>query len=334
MSDSLATLGEQDPDDMQRRAFALRELVLTAVARRPAECLLLSGGLDTSILAEPAKASGAKAAVTVLASEGAADGPFAAAVAAKYGLVHQVVRTDLDGLLPEVPFVVETLKTFDPMEIRNSIVIARALRQASADGYQTAMTGDGADELFGGYSYMWDKPDGEFEAYSERLARVMRFSSIPLGQALRVEVRTPYTDPEIVAFATRLRKADKVGVHEGVRMGKYLLRLAFPEVDTRWRRKDPIEVGSGSAALPGYFDRRISREAFSQEAVRVRTLDRVEIRDPEHLAYYRVFQAVFGDHPPIPRFASDPCSKCGFELASPETNFCVTCGAWPARTVP
>ena len=330
----MTSLDMQDQEGTQRRAVALRRLVRTAVARRPAECLLLSGGLDTSILAGPAKDSGTKAALTVLATENAPDGPFAAAVAAKAGFVHHVVRTDLDDLLREVPFVVRTLKTFDPMEIRNSAVIARALRQANADGYRTAMTGDGADELFGGYSYMWDKPDGEFEAYSERLARIMRFSSIALGQALAVDVRTPYTDADIVAFAIGLRKADKVGVHEGVRMGKYVLRLAFPEVETRWRRKDPIEVGSGSAALPAYFERRISRERFSEEAARVGSVHRVEIRDPEHLAYHRVFREAFGDNPPIPRFESDPCSKCGFELSSRETNFCVTCGAWPARTAP
>src|SRR5919204_1827470 len=88
LSDRMATVGPTDRDEIHRRAVALRTLVLAAVARQPAECLLLSGGLDTSILAGAARASGTKAAVTVLASGDAADGPFATAVAGKYGLAH------------------------------------------------------------------------------------------------------------------------------------------------------------------------------------------------------------------------------------------------------
>jgi len=193
------------------------------------------------------------------------------------------------------------------------------------------MTGDAADELFGGYSFMWSKPEGEFEQFSEHLASVMRFSSVPLGAALGIEVKTPYLDSAVVASALRLTRAQKVGVRDGVTYGKFLLRLAFPQVEACWRRKDPIEVGAGTAVLPDYFRARIPSREFDTERERIRVTERVEIRDPEHLAYYRVFRKTFGDSPPLRRFGSNPCSKCGFELPRPDSGFCVTCGAWPAR---
>ncbi len=226
-------------------------------------------------------------------------------------------------------FVVRTLKTFDPMEIRNSIVVARGLREAARLGYATVMTGDAADELFGGYSFMWSKPEGEFERFSEHLASVMRFSSVPLGAALGIDVKTPYLDPAVVAFALRLSKAQKVGVRAGVTYGKFLLRLAFPEVEACWRRKDPIEVGAGTAVLPDYFRARIPSREFDAERERIGMTERVEIRDPEHLAYYRVFRQAFGDSPPLRRFASDPRSKCGFELPRRDSD-----GSRPRLKVP
>ena len=312
----------------------LRQLIERAAAGHPAECILLSGGLDTSILARLGVQNEMRAAVTVLVGPEAPDAPYAEAVADNLGLRHHVVRTDLDEILQEVEFVVRTLVTFDPMEIRNSIVVARGLREAAQLRYATVMTGDAADELFGGYSFMWSKPEGEFERFSAHLASVMRFSSIPLGAALGIEVKTPYLDPAVVACALRLSKAQKVGVRGGVTYGKFLLRLAFPEVEACWRRKDPIEVGAGTAVLPDYFRARILSLEFEAERERIGRLERVEIRDPEHLAYYRIFRQAFGDSPPLRRFGLDPCSKCGFELPLPNSEFCVTCGAWPARRAP
>ncbi len=320
--------------DSGGRHGELRRLLTASVEGHAASCILLSGGLDTSILAHLARPFGLRAAVTVLANPDAPDGPFAERVARRYGYEHHVVVTDLEGLLQEAEDVVRVLRTFDPMEIRNSVVVARGLKEAARLGYRTAMTGDGADELFAGYSYMWSMPEAAFQAYEEHLARVMRFSSIPMGAALRVDVKAPYTDPGIVRFALSLEKTDKVGLHEGATYGKFILRLAFPEVEARWRGKDPIEVGSGSARLPAYFATTIPPEEFADAKEQIALEDRVEIRDPEHLAYYRLFRRIFGDGPPLVRFGDDPCPKCGYQLPSHDSNFCMTCGAWPARGHP
>jgi asparagine synthase (glutamine-hydrolysing) len=315
-------------------ALELRRLVEEAVRRRPTEGMLLSGGLDTSVLAPLAASGGTRTGITVLAAPDAPDREYAARIARELRWDHRVVETDLDQLLREVEFVARTLRTFDPMEIRNSVVIARGLRAAADLGVAKVMTGDAADELFGGYSFMWAKPAGDFEEYSRRMAETMRFSSVPLGAALGVTVLAPYTDPAVVRFATALPKGRKVGLHDGTTFGKIILREAFPETVSCWRRKDPIEVGSGATELPRYLAQRTSLAALAAEQERIRCDERVTIRDAEHLAYYRIFRIVFGDAPPLRRFGKNACVGCGFDLPRDDSTFCRTCGAFPARALP
>lgn len=325
---------EEPPEpssELQAAATELRQRVIRATERRPAECMLLSGGLDTAILAPLADAGGMRAAVTVLTSPDAPDRPFAQAVASRLGWEQHVVEAPFVNLLTETDFVVQTLRSFDPMELRNSIVIARGLREVAALGYRSAMTGDAADELFGGYSFMWGKSPDDFEEYSRRMATSMKFSSHPLGKALGVEVKAPYTDSDVVRFAIELPMRLKVARRDGATVGKWVLRWAFPECESRWRRKDPIEVGSGSTRLPAWFAERTSKERLAEEQERIRREDRVEIRDAEHLAYYEAFRRTFPEILKERTFGVESCAHCGFELPRPDSTFCTTCGAYPAR---
>ncbi len=329
-----AVQGPRSPPSVKDReglARQLRALLEDSVKRSPCETILLSGGLDTSVVAEVARSRGLRTAVTVLVGDHPPDEEHALAVAERLHLEHRVVRTDLEGLLAEVPLVVRVMRTFDPMEVRNSIVVARALRAARESGWGSAFTGDAADELFGGYSFLWQKSEEEFDRACERMARVMRFSSFPLGKELGVRVVAPFLDPAIVDLALGLPRDLKVGKVGDDLHGKLLLREAFPDVPNRWRRKDPIEVGSGSAALPRHFRASTSPSELELEQRRILREEGIEIRDAEHLAYFRVFREVFDGKPPVPRHGADPCPKCGYELPSREADFCVTCGAWPAR---
>jgi asparagine synthase (glutamine-hydrolysing) len=328
----MGSQGRRAAAALDSHAARLRQLVEGAVQRAPAESLLLSGGLDTSVLAPIAAAHGCSTAVTVLVGAKAPDRAPAKRIARELGWEHCIVDTTLDELLDGLDTVVRALETFDPMEVRNSLVIARALEECRSRGLGTAMVGDGADELFGGYDYMIRMPEGEFEAYSRRLARTMRFSAGSLGKAIGVRVSSPYLDPDIIAFAAGLPRTSKVGVHDGHTLGKWILREAFPEAVSRWRRKDPIEVGSGSARLPEWFARRTAVDEFGFEQKRLRQQDRVEIRDPEHLAYFQAFRRAFPSRLSEARFTSGCCVHCGFRLARRQATFCRTCGAYPAQS--
>ncbi|KAF9920387.1 hypothetical protein BGZ67_001317, partial [Mortierella alpina] len=92
-------------------------------------------------------------------------------------------------------FCIQTLQTFDPMELRNGIVIDRGLSVAKLLGYRIVMTGAGADELFAGYSFLHSMSAKRLQAYSDKLAKIMRFSGVQLAKALGLQLVQPKKEP-------------------------------------------------------------------------------------------------------------------------------------------
>ncbi|KAI8350546.1 hypothetical protein B0O80DRAFT_500736 [Mortierella sp. GBAus27b] len=355
------------------RVQELRRLLLRSIQKStPCDCILLSGGVDTSILAEAAfavyhqtvNASSSDdssntipkpltGAITVLCTDQATDEFYAAQIAARTGMVHEVVKITLDSVLEELEFCIRTLGTFDPMELRNSIVIARGLNIAKSLGYKTVMTGDGADEIFAGYSFLHTMPPERLKAYSDRLTKNMRFSGVILAKALGLQLVQPYLDEDLIAFSQQCTRDEKINYHDHPKErewqdrlsgrqlhGKFILREAFEdEAFSAWRKKEPIEVGSGTTILPTVLQDAISQEELKKEQEEILANDGIKIRDAEHLRYYRVFKKVIGGDPStypetLQKDGRDPCPGCGFNLTKPDQTFCVICGQWPARILP
>ncbi|KAI3433330.1 hypothetical protein D9Q98_003148 [Chlorella vulgaris] len=343
----------------------LRETVLGAfrdIAAHPRwdrsrACIILSGGLDSSIVACLGKdILGFQSAFTVVTTPDSTDREHSVAVAAVAGLEHTLLDISLEDLLQELPDCVRLLQTFDGMELRNDIAVCRALREAAAAGFTCAVTGDAADELFGGYSFTHRLDAAAWEHNRQRMVDLMKFGSVPLGEHFGLFVTSPFTQPAVIQAAMQFNKADCVqpqpssgGLGSGLvaggtapLLGKMPLRLAFPEVPTCWRGKDPIEVGCGTTELSdrpwlpqpavGYFSSRISDDDFEQHQ-RAAEQQGVIIRDKEHLRYFQEFMRQFPCYevPGKPRFGSDPCPACGWQLSSRDQTFCVTCGHYDAQ---
>ncbi len=154
--------------------------------------------------------------------------------------------------LPLLPQVIRILGTFDVMYLRNDTVVYDGLGELARRGVRSCWTGDGADELFAGYSFVFAKPPEEIERTVARFVATMHFNAPALGEALGVAVRSPYLHPTVIAFARSLRGSDLVLMYQGALMGKAPLRQAFAaELGSHhaFRRKDPIEIGSGATAL-------------------------------------------------------------------------------------
>src|SRR5580700_7879933 len=131
----------------------LRHLIHRAVEEQRCEAILLSGGLDTSIVATLAADRGLRLAVTVVVGDDAPDLSYATKLAARLKLEHVVLRRSLDDLWATLPELVRALGTFDGMYLRNDSVVLEGLREMSRRGVRACFVGDAADELFAGYSF-------------------------------------------------------------------------------------------------------------------------------------------------------------------------------------
>ncbi len=302
-----------------------------SVKRNLADGLLLSGGLDTTILAYLSSRWARPTCITVaLRDAPAPDVGYAKLVASRLGLSHYVHYFGGEELEESIRATVRIMKSFDPMEIRNSAAIYVALKDGSDRGISTFMTGDGFDELFGGYSFLFGLSKEELDIALKKLWANMRFSSIYLARDLGVEVRLPCLDPQLKAWATELDAGLKVKRERGQVWGKWVLRKAFENImpqELVWRVKAPIEVGTGTTILPSLFDSRISDLEFSEKKARYLDEDRVVIRSKEHLFYYEIFRSEVG----VP-YARDSdlktCPDCGSGVEE-GVSFCRTCGAYP-----
>eukprot|EP00871_Galdieria_phlegrea_P005213 jgi/Galph1/5693/GphlegSOOS_G4305.1 len=183
---------------------ALKRLVVQSLQRisehkewKQPSCILLSGGLDSDIIAEEGGSIlSLQGAISTIASPEATDKYWAQRVAHKVGLKHHIVETDLNSLLGYLPELVAILKTFDSMELRNSLAIFVALKKAVELGYSSCVTGDGADELFGGYSFTHRLDSHDFIHHRNKMIEHMRFSSFTIGRQLGLSVFSPYLDPD------------------------------------------------------------------------------------------------------------------------------------------
>jgi len=301
----------------------LRELLKDVVERNNTEALLFSGGLDTSILAALANDLGkSKKALTVaLAGTRAPDLKYARKVAQKFQYEHHIRSITETEALEKLPDVVKAVRSFDPA-LPNDLTIYVALEEAKALGIKSVMTGDGADELFAGYSYMHALSPDALSTYIETISRTMWFSSNKLGASLGVEIKQPYLDKEIINFALGIDPGLKVKEINGRKYGKWLLRKAFEEElgEVAWRAKEPIEFGSGTTKLRDSIRRKISDAEF---AAKKREYE-IEFMNKEHLFFYELYKVVVGEIPKSPGKGKE-CPLCKAELPEDKIH-CYICG--------
>ena len=318
-------------DGVEGLVLKIRVLLEGAVKRNLAEGILLSGGLDTSILASIASKFKSLKAFTVAFTGGEAlDLEYAKLIAKKFGFTHQVYRFGEEELYRVLPTVVKVTGSFDPMEIRNSVAIYIGLKVAKDSSVATVMTGDGADELFAGYSFLFGLNREALDLELRKLWSVMEFSSVKLARALGIKAKLPYLDPEFKSFAMSIDPKYKVRFENGKIYGKWILRKAFEDSLPRrivWRDKVPIEYGCGTTVLPELFDRKISDEEFSEKRRRYLESDGVNVRDKEQLFYYEIYRTVIGVPHPTDMIGK-VCPYC--HSSAPENaTYCRTCGAYP-----
>jgi len=315
---------------VERTCVELRKLIDVAVESYSAKGVLLSGGLDSSIVAAVASRNLKLTGVTISLKD-APDVKFARIVAQKFSIDHIIVPIDEKVAESATQNAVKIMNSFDPMEIRNDATILIGLQSAKDHGISKVMTGDAGDELFAGYSFLFDRSHDELIKSLRNMWNVMRFASAPIAKSLGMEAKMPFLEHNLKEFAMNIDPELKIRKERDQTYGKWILRKAFDGFlpsEIVWRTKMPIERGSGTSILPNYFGSKISDDEFSKKSKEYLQSAGVHIRDKEHLFYYEAYEREFGS----PRGfgeGSKICRGCGAYVLE-VMDFCRTCGASPA----
>ena len=303
--------------DIERLGDKIRATLERAVQRHPADGLLFSGGVDSAILA--LFVPQVKMLTVRLESYGD-DVDYARAMAQHLGIDFQVKVVSVEEAIGAIPEAIGVLKSYTPL-MPNHVAALIALKLAKSKGIQTVMTGDAGDELFAGYSFMWNKED--LGDYIRDMVGRMHFTSGDLAQYVDIGLSQPYVDQEFVDLALEIDPELKVVTENGKTWGKWILRKAF-EGDlphkVAWQEKRPFELGSGFSMLRELIDARISDEEYGEK---VRSYP-VRFYNKEHLYYYEIYNRVVGQIPP-PQSGEKACQGCGGGLPVADS-YCRTCG--------
>ena len=113
---------------------------------------------------------------------------YAQLVAKTSDLNLEVIFVNIEELLDAVEQTIKILKVFNPIEIRNNVVLYLTMKSAKAVGCKSIMTGDGADELFAGYNFFKKMTGKELDKDLERIWNVMHFPSKTISQSVGISL--------------------------------------------------------------------------------------------------------------------------------------------------
>jgi asparagine synthase (glutamine-hydrolysing) len=227
--------------------------------------VLLSGGLDSSVTSALAKKYAANRIETddtqpawypqlhsfSVGLEGSPDLAAAKKVAEHIGTVHHEIKFTIQEGLDAIRDVIYNLETYDITTIRASTPMYLMARVIKSMGIKMVLSGEGADELFGGYLYFHKAPNAE-EFHKEtvrKLEKLHMYDCLRANKSLAawgIEGRVPFLDKEFIDVAMSINPQDKM--INGERMEKWVVRKAFekylPE-SVAWRQKEQFSDGVG-----------------------------------------------------------------------------------------
>ncbi|HVN57267.1 MAG TPA: asparagine synthase B [Bacteroidales bacterium] len=227
--------------------------------------VLLSGGLDSSIVSAVARKYAAMRIETqdlkeawwprlhsfAVGLKGSPDLAAARKVADHIGTVHHEVVFSIQEGLDAVSDVIYHLETYDVTTVRASTPMYLLARVIKSMGVKMVLSGEGADEIFGGYLYFHKAPDARsfHEETVRKLGKLYLYDCLRANKSLAawgIEGRVPFLDKEFLEVAMMLNPGDKMA-GKG-RMEKWILRKAFEDLlpeSVAWRQKEQFSDGVG-----------------------------------------------------------------------------------------
>ena len=294
--------------------------------------VLLSGGLDSSITSalavkyadkrveedDKAKAWWPRLHSFAIGLEGSPDLAAAQKVADHLDTVHHEIVFTIQEGIDAIKDVIYHLETYDITTVRASTPMYLMARAIKAMGIKMVLSGEGSDEIFGGYLYFHKAPNPE-EFHKEtvrKLDKLHQYDCLRANKALAawgIEGRVPFLDKEFMDVAMRLNPKDKMIT--GERMEKWILRKAFEHMlpeSVAWRQKEQFSDGVGYSWIDTLKDM-VDQEVTDEQIANAHFRFPVQTPTSKEEFYYR---SIFEEHFPsdaaslsVPSVPSVACSS-------------------------
>ena len=293
--------------------------------------VLLSGGLDSSVISAIAekyaamrieddsqtKAYWPRLHSFAVGLKGAPDLVKAKMVADHIGTVHHEINYTIQEGLDAIRDVIYFIETYDVTTVRASTPMYLLARFIKSMGIKMVLSGEGADEIFGGYLYFHKAPDAKafHEETVRKLSKLYLYDCLRANKSLTawgVEGRVPFLDKEFLDVAMRINPKDKMC--PGTTIEKRVVREAFADMlppEIAWRQKEQFSDGVGYSWIDTL--KAITSAAVSDEQM-VQAAERFPINPPKNKEEY-YYRSIFAEHFPsdsaarsVPSEASVACS--------------------------
>jgi asparagine synthase (glutamine-hydrolysing) len=293
--------------------------------------VLLSGGLDSSLVSAVAARYVAKRVEDedksdawwprlhsfAVGLEGAPDLIAAKKVANMIGTVHHEIHFTIQEGLDAIRDVIYHLETYDTTTIRAATPMYLMTRKIKAMGIKMVLSGEGADEIFGGYLYFHKAPNAK-ELHEETVRKLDRLHLFDCARANKstsawgVEARVPFLDKNFMDVAMRLNPQDKMCING--RMEKWILRKAFDDetylpAEVLWRQKEQFGDGVGYSWIDSIREF-VELEVSDQQLATAQFRFPINTPDTKEGYYYRT---IFEDY--FPQESAAKCVPSGKSIA-------------------
>ena len=294
--------------------------------------VLLSGGLDSSVTSALAKKYSGRRVESgdiqtawypqlhsfSVGLEGSPDLAAARKVADKIGTVHHEIKFTIQEGLDAVKDVIYHLETYDITTIRASTPMYLMARAIKAMGIKMVLSGEGADEIFGGYLYFHKAPSAKdfHEETVRKLSKLHLYDCLRANKSLAawgIEGRVPFLDKEFMDVAMRINPKDKM--INGERIEKWVVRKAFEDYlpeSVAWRQKEQFSDGVGYSWIDNL--KKVVNEGVSDEQMK-NAHYRFPKQTPQNKEEY-YYRSIFEKHFPsetaaltVPSVPSVACSS-------------------------
>ena len=327
-----------DYDAVKENATTIQEIKLALEAAVHRQLMsdvpygvLLSGGLDSSITSAIAKKYAQKRIESgdtvdawypqlhsfAVGLEGSPDLAAAQKVADHLGTIHHEIKFTIQEGLDAVRDVIYNIETYDVTTIRASTPMYLMARVIKSMGIKMVLSGEGSDELFGGYLYFHKAPNArEFhEETVRKLSKLHMYDCLRANKSLAawgIEGRVPFLDKEFMDVAMRINPQDKM--INGERMEKWVLRKAFEDMlpaSVAWRQKEQFSDGVGYSWIDTLKEM-VAVEISDEQLANAKYKFPIQTPTSKEEYYYR---SIFTEHFPsdvaslsVPQEASVACS--------------------------